>query len=264
MRTRWTNLILHTTALIAKKKRDLTVSHAFAGIANVILIVFLEIFLAVVSLPLYFAVEQKKLGKASGYSMRRVITVSSAVALLFIWSVKIVLVVGIPLYFDAKQTSDASVRQSLESSVLFGAYAMRSDPAADVPSWESITETCGDRIIMRGAGRPDTHVIAVVSKADESETLNQGSVLYAAGVGENGEWAIETDTNALALRPGAYYARLMSYDVSERSKSVLSDTRYFEVRENEMRKTIRTTDRYLNYAIIAVLLAGVASVILLA
>ena len=53
MRTILTNLILHTTSLIAKKKNKLLISHAFISIVNIFIIILLEIFLVIISIPLY-------------------------------------------------------------------------------------------------------------------------------------------------------------------------------------------------------------------
>jgi len=61
MRTKLTNLILHTTSLINERKNRLSITHAFASIANAVVIIFLEIFLIIISIPLYsiYAVLQK-------------------------------------------------------------------------------------------------------------------------------------------------------------------------------------------------------------
>jgi len=53
MRTKLTNLILHTSSLISRKKNQLLVSHALVSIVNIVIIVLLEIFLAIISIPLY-------------------------------------------------------------------------------------------------------------------------------------------------------------------------------------------------------------------
>ncbi|MCK5211925.1 hypothetical protein KAJ89_04445 [Candidatus Parcubacteria bacterium] len=48
-----TNLILHTTSLISRKKKQLLISHASVSIVNIIVIIVLEIFLVIISIPLY-------------------------------------------------------------------------------------------------------------------------------------------------------------------------------------------------------------------
>ena len=53
MRTRLANLILHTTSLIHKKKNQLFVSHALASVVNVFILILLEIFLLIISIPMY-------------------------------------------------------------------------------------------------------------------------------------------------------------------------------------------------------------------
>ena len=53
MRTKLANLILHINSLIHKKKDQLLVSHAFTSVVNIFILILLEIFLVIISIPLY-------------------------------------------------------------------------------------------------------------------------------------------------------------------------------------------------------------------
>jgi len=53
MRQRWVNAVMGLTAFLYKKKRSLLTSHALRSFFDILLIIFLEILLAVISLPLY-------------------------------------------------------------------------------------------------------------------------------------------------------------------------------------------------------------------
>lgn len=97
MRTRLNNLILHTTALIARKKSKLLVSHALASIAAIAAIILLEIFLIIISIPLYTVY-----GNLEGYNktrrlINRVVFFAVLAVILMIVMAKLISLAGFPL-----------------------------------------------------------------------------------------------------------------------------------------------------------------------
>ncbi|PCH92233.1 hypothetical protein COB80_00350 [Candidatus Kaiserbacteria bacterium] len=102
MRLQWTNTILQITAKISKRKRGLIRQTGALILSDVIVILVLEIYLALISLPMYLIMQSKEgaLGSVE-YRIRRIITLSVLVALLILWAIKLLLIVIVPSVLES-------------------------------------------------------------------------------------------------------------------------------------------------------------------
>jgi len=145
MRRRWTNLILHTTALIHKKKQSLLVSHALKSVLDIFIIIFLELFLLLISFPLYLTSKEENVGDRTQYKIRRVLTLSFLVVILTVWLIKLLVIVGLPLYFDTREflvsSEEKEQSQTVEHSfILPDIYGAGTDSSLSSPIVENLKE----------------------------------------------------------------------------------------------------------------------------
>ena len=104
MRRRWLNFILTLTNRIYSKKKVIIGEEGIKVLSSIVVLFFLEIFLGIVSLPLYLGIKpanvtaffEEKGGYekiAYDYSLRRILTLTSAGIIFLIWIVKLSIIV---------------------------------------------------------------------------------------------------------------------------------------------------------------------------
>ena len=268
MRRHWTNLILHTTAVIYRKKNNLLISHALKSILDVFIIVFLELFLVIISFPLYLVSKGGNTGDNSQYKIRRILTLSSLIVILIVWLIKLVLIVGAPLYFDFRQASIASVKKEYEpvseqSYSLPDVYGAQIDTSITPPIVENLKEI-NNNLIMSGRGDKDTKIVVNIGKKQGDNAIEDSNIkIYIANTDENGYWSLETDINNFQLQPGKYWLQVMAYNDETGKKSAISSTEYFEIDQSLYERILSRADKYLNYFVICFIALGIISIILL-
>lgn len=269
MRRGWTNLVLHTTALIYKKKQSLLVSHAFKAVLDIFIIIFLELFLVFISFPLYLMSKEENIGNGTQYKIRRILTLSLLFGILTIWLVKLLLIVGLPLYFDTRQflVSSEKKEQSQiveQDFILPNVYGAEIDNSLSPPVVENLKEIGDNHLFIDGKGSEDTKAVLNISNVQTDDTLQNTSIkTYVADIDETGYWSVETNINNFSLLPGEYRLEVMAYDEMANTRSDTSQVKYFEITQNWQDKVIIRLDTYLNYLVIIFLVLGIVSIVLL-
>lgn len=107
MKARWLNLILRLTNKIYQKKQTTIETQEFKSIGNLLLIIFLEVLLAVISLPLYLVTSSEKSSAyltakggykkiAVDYKLRKVLTLTGVGIILIVWIIKLFIIILTP------------------------------------------------------------------------------------------------------------------------------------------------------------------------
>lgn len=262
MRKAWTNLILKVTVLINNKKQELLTSHAFLAIFNVFLIIFLELFLFLISLPLYLVSKEIDAGTQVQYQIRRVLSLTVLSGILVIWLVKLIFMIGIPLYYDTQQAYFVS---RIDSGALLSqiyltpeAYSSPTSEYVQSPRINDVERLESGAITISGAGQPRTEIIAMVG-GEQFE----GTKFYVDSVNPLGDWTVTTEGGNLRLLPGEYWLQIMSYDTELQTKSELSPAYSFEIASSWYSDITNVAGTYLNYIVLAFLIIGIFSIILL-
>jgi len=263
MRKQWTNFILHASALIHKKKSDLLVSHGIRTVYQLIVIVFLELWLAVISLPLYINIANEIDGH--GYRIRRVITLSTLLLILFIWLIKISFIVVMPLYFDARQffISSAVAPREEKSFILPEIYAAETDNGLSVPTVDDIFINAEKQLVITGKGAAGRQTVVNVNNIQSGENVSSWTKIYVSDIGQNGVWTIATNRDDFYLKPGEYSVQVMAYDFETNRKSQIKAAGFFELKKNLAERIAGKVDVYLNYLVMTILVIGIISIILL-
>jgi len=258
---------LHTTALISQRKQSILVSHAFRAVFDIFVIVVLELFLALISLPLYLVSQETGSGDKKQYKIRRIVTLSVLVIILAIWLIKLIFVLSLPFYSATSQTFFMSGRQApsqtlAQNYILSGISDAKTIAAFAAPTVTEVKAAKDGRISITGNGNPGTEVMVITGRMEEPGR-GSGLNLYLAGVDFEGNWSINAASSDLRLAVGDYWLRAMAYNAADNSQSSLSPATSFTVGQNLQNQITSKADIYLNYFIIIFLILGLFSLLLL-
>jgi hypothetical protein len=269
MRGRWTNLILHTSASIYQRKNNVALSYASRSIFDVFAVIFLELFLAIISFPLYLVSKGDSAKGKSQYKIRRIFTLSFLIVILIVWLAKLILMVGLPLYFDSRQftvtTENKGTNQApAQSYILPEVYNTQLDASISVPTVEKISTVKSGGLLVSGLGNAGSKIVVNIGKTQNEAASEYNNIkIYVVNADESGNWKLETDVKVFNLQPGKYWLQAMAYDEIADKKSDVSSTQYFEITQNLYDRIISRADIYLNYFMIAFIALGIFSIIIL-
>ncbi len=269
MRGHWTNLILHTSASIYKRKNNVALSYASRSIFDVFAVIFLELFLAVISFPLYLVSKGDSAKSKSQYKIRRIFTLSFLVVILIVWLAKLILMVGLPLYFDNRQftvttENEGAGKPAAQSYILPEVYNTQLDASIFVPTVEKISTEKSGGLLVSGLGSAGAKIVVNIGKTQSDSASEYNNIkIYIANADKLGNWKLETDVKVFNLQPGQYWLQAMAYDETAGKKSDVSSTQYFEITQNLYDRIISRADIYLNYFMIAFIALGIFSIIIL-
>ena len=269
MRGYWTNLILHTSASIYKRKNNVAVSYASKSILDVFAIIFLELFLVVISFPLYLVSKGDSAKGKSQYKIRRIFTLSFLIVILAVWLAKLILMVGLPIYFDNRQFVVTTVNKgtnqaAAQSYILPEVYNTQLDTSISPPSVENISKIKNAGLSVSGRGEADSKIVVNIGKKQEDAAPEDNNIkMYIVSTDKTGNWRLETDVKSFNLQPGQYWLQAMAYDDVNGKKSEVSPAKYFEITQNLYDRIISKADMYLNYFMIAFIALGIFSIIIL-
>ena len=253
MRGRWTNLILHTSASIYKRKNNVALSYASRSIFDVFAVIFLELFLAIISFPLYLVSKADSEKGKSQYKIRRIFTLSFLVVILIVWLAKLILIVAVPMYFDNRQftvtTQDNGAGQaSAQSYILPEVYNTTLDNNISVPTVEKISTEKNGGLLVSGLGKAGSKIVINIGKTQSDAAPGYNNIkIYIVNADNSGNFRLETDVKVFNLKPGQYWMQAMAYDEITGKKSDVSTTKYFEITQTLYDRIISKADIYLNY-----------------
>ncbi|GEM_PF-3467330 len=269
MRGYWTNLILHTSAAIYSKKNRISTSTAGKSIIDVFSVVFLEAFLALISFPLYIVYKGEiNMGK-SQFKIRRIFTTTFLIVVLAVWLAKLVLIVGLPIYFDSRQYVVTTDNESYEdisgqSYVLPDFYNASIDLLMPVPAIENLSVINSEGLIVEGISKAEAKTVINMGLYEKGEKVAADSVKsFIVDNDEQGYWRLQTDSNNFKLKPGNYWVQATVYDDKNGTISQPGLMSYFEIRQNTYERIAGMVDKWLNYFMIAFIALGIFSIIIL-
>lgn len=110
MKERWLTLVLRLTNLIYKHKKSEVGKQGVGSILNIVVLMFWEVVLLLVSLPLYITTSTTKvvgfLESKGGYAkiavdykLRRVLTLTGVGVIFFIWVIKLIFLMLTPQFY---------------------------------------------------------------------------------------------------------------------------------------------------------------------
>ncbi len=241
-------------------------SHGFSAFVTVIALLFSEIFLAIISLPLY-VVEAAMTGsgkEVKQYRLRRVLTLGMLSAIFVIWFLKMAFILGLSLSRgESYRITEVKPQATLYDTVNDEVLLAQLDRQLSAPHILSVKEDFQSLILRGTAPAKATVAISFVREEHTKEDKNTNFIMSAVDADTQGSWQMVEDRDVFSALPGKYIATAVSYQDTHQVKSVPSDPVAFEVHHRLLETIFMNFDRFLNIIVILFLLVGLGSMVLM-
>lgn len=268
MRYAWLNLILQLTNRIYQRKQKVVGQEGLTVAGNVFVLIFLEVFLAVMSLPLYLNLKTEKItafleekgGYAKivfDYSLRRVLTLTGVGVILFIWLVKLVLILLLPTAFGTlKLYSISELRPpdllTVDKNLINAETEIQTATITSdllIPELKEVKKSGGKNYVFYGVGQPNSTVILLLSDLQ--------TAVYTGEVDSDGNWKIEHLQKDFKLNEGNHSVLVFTFDRENKIRSEFSSEQYFKVKTTFLDSLTKNVDTLANWSVVVIILVGV-------
>lgn len=266
MKASWLNLILRFSNRIYSRKQDLIREAGIKMIADIVALVFLEIVLAVISLPLYLGMrtggvtayleEKGSYARvAFDYSLRRVLTLTGVLIIFLLWTVKLAVIVGLPKVYGPPQlysVSDFGPADILDKELAETETKIQTAKVSQStvkPELKQVRRAAGGNYIFSGAGGPSETVVLLLSG-------RQTAIYYGQADG-SGNWRIEHSSADFRLSEGNHSVLVFGYDDKTEARSEYASEQFFKVQTAWIDVLAESVDSLANWTVVAIIGAGV-------
>jgi len=266
MKTKWLDFVLRLTNRIYTRKQRVLSEEGFKTVANIIVLVGLEIFLALVSLPLYLTTKsggviaylEEKGGYAKvsfDYNLRRILTLTGVGVFLIIWLLKLLLIVLAPHLFGPMrlyQVSDLRPADLLSKELVqteTGIQTARVSSALPIPSLDGVNKVKGGDYEFYGKAVPNSTVVLLLS--------DKQTVIYTEKTTSEGVWKIIHPQTNFKLNSGNHSIIVFGYDESKGIRSEVGPTQYFKVQINWLESLSQQLDVLANWSVVLIIILGI-------
>lgn len=271
MKERWLKFILNLTNQIFQKKKEIINKEGTGVISGVISLFFYELFLAIISFPLYLGVKPKKVVaffKEKGsyenvsydYSLRRILTLTSASLIFFIWMIKLLIILFTPNVvgpLNLYAISNLEPADILETDMIIAETQIQTATVVDVmnkPKLTKVDKTRKGGYVFSGIGQPLTTIVLFL--------LDKQTAIYTGEIDKNGEWMLEYTREDFDLSEGNHAVVAFCYDEESSSRSQLSEQQYFKVTNTLLDRIFQNIDIFLNFTLIIIIALGILLIVL--
>ena len=266
MKNKWLNLILVLTNRIYNRKQLIMRQNGLAATVSIITIVFLEFFLALLSLPLYLTLKSAKVEayfaeKGSyakinfDYNLRRILTVAGASVVALIWALKLLLIFIFPVVYGPLQLYSVSNLKPIDISDqnlinietgIQTAHIVNSMVKPEVAGVKK--ESSGDYVFF-GKGQPSSVVVLMLSDI--------AAPVYTVEVDKSGQWQINQLQKNFKIIDGNHSITAFSYDQKLGARSESTPTQYFQTTSSLYDYLVKNIDILTNWSIAIIILFGI-------
>lgn len=271
MRERWLNFILALTNRIYTIKQEIIRKEGLKVVFSIVVLFFSEILLGIVSLPLYLGMKpanvtayfEEKGGYekiAYDYSLRRILTLTSATIIFIVWLIKLSVILFTPNIYGPMQLYKISELQPvdlLQKDLVIAETQIQTAEVVEAmirPELLGVEKIKGGDYVFRGTGQPLAMVVLFLS--------DKQTAVYTDNIDEKGNWQISYSRKDFRLSEGNHSVVAFSYDKDKGVRSQVSDQQYFKAKTSFIDKLVRNADIYLNITIILIIALGVFLIIL--
>jgi len=231
MKKKWLNLVLRLTNRIYVIKQYIVEKSGLVVVKNVFILLCLEFFLAIVSLPLYLGLKSRNVVafmEESGvyasvsfdYNFRRILTLSGVSIVLVALLIKLIFIVSLPIVHGPLNLHEISgfvpADIATESLVVdeIGIQSAIIDESFQVPKLAKIDKAIRGDFVFSGTGKPFSTVVLLLS--------DKGTVIYSTEVAKDGTWQVDHLQNKFKLSEGNHSVLVFAYDKESDTKSNVS------------------------------------------
>lgn len=271
MRHQWLNILLDLSNTIYRRKQDILVRHGFRAVADVFMLILVELALALVSLPLYLGLKPSTTaaylrsrgvyGDITGdYKLRKIITLTGVGVVLLIWIIKLCVIIFVPRVYGPLPLYNVSGSTPVGTESAVSVIPDRSIQQAKVdlgmplPVITHIAQTNGRDFRFSGTAQPSSTIVLLLA--------DQQVVSYYGEANEKGEWQIDHLQEKFNLSDGNHAVSVLSYNPKTLLRSHFSDQQFFKVTSTWIDILIRNIDTIANWGIILILAFGILLTIL--
>ncbi len=266
MKNKWLNLVLLLTNRIFNRKQTVIGQAGLGVIWNILVLVFLEILLAIVSLPLYlglksagvmaFFSEKGTYEKVSfDYNLRRILTLTGVGIFALIWAIKLALILALPSVYGPMQLYSVSnfnpadiLSKDLVASEI-GIQTARVISSMPHPELTTVEKVSGGSYDFIGTGEPNATVILLLS--------DQQTAVYSTEADKDGNWVVNHLQSEFRLREGNHSVIVFGYDKKLGVRSEAAPEQFFKVTTSWVDALTKNVDILANWSVLVVLLLGV-------
>jgi len=265
MKSHWLNIVLNLSNQVYKRKQLLIVQTGVQAASNVFILILLELYLAVLSVPLYITMqpafataymeERGALGKtAYDYNLRRILTLSGLSIFFFIWAMKLVLILAVPYIYGPLQLYTVSEprKADIVSSALISTQSAiqtaRIDKTMPRSVLKEVRKEQNGNYLFSGVGLPNATAVVFLSDIQ--------TAVYYDVISRDGTWTVEHSEKDFKLSAGNHSVLVFNYDRSTQTRSDISDQQYFKVRLNFWDWLIKNVDTLANWSVVVIIAMG--------
>lgn len=266
MKSQWLNLVLLFTNRIYNRKQSIIAQTGLKAAGNILVLIWLEIILAIVSFPLYVGVKPQKVtaffaerGAYSkinfDYSLRRIVTITGLSVVFAIWAVKLILILSVPKVYGPLHLFNVSPLQPVDILTAGTANTDAAIQSAKVvnslppPQLTQVKKAKNKDFTFFGTGLPGETVVLILS--------NGQSAIYYGTVSAKGNWQISHSQNAFKLSPGNHSVMQFSYYSKTGARSNFSDLKFFKVQTTFLDKLVNNVDVLANWTVVLIIVLGI-------
>lgn len=263
-RNRLTTLTLHTTSFVYRKKESLKTAHAFKAIWLILVVLCTELFLNIISIPLYAALRDDGTANDSAtksYRTRRVMTLSVVLFLVILWVIKLAFIIY--LSFASTHGRYTVNELPLHTTTISGMTIDLPKTTLDATlTAPTLTEVRGDQgeVMIIGHTVPHGTVIITVEKTGAKDSDHPR--LYADTADSAGNFSTIEDPAVFTLPNGRYSAHATLYDHEHGTRSMESNAVPLIVTPDFISTLFAHLDPIINILMIAFVVIGLLATIL--
>ena len=238
MRRQWLNLVLFLTNRIYVRKQEIVKQPGFAASVNVFVLIILEMFLALISAPLYMGVKTETAtayledkgayGKITfDYNLRRILTLTGLGVVLAIWALKLILIIAVPPIYGPLHVYNVSSLQPVDITnreLIMNEIAINTSKVSKTiqrPVLTGVDRLTNGNLMFNGTAKPLDNVVLLLS--------DQHASVYYGQADAKGNWQIEHSQQNFRLRDGNHSILVYSYDKKTGLRSETSDERLIKI-----------------------------------
>lgn len=228
-------------------------------------LIFLELVLAIVSLPLYITLrpahvtayfaEHGGYAKATfDYGLRRVLTLTGVSIILVFWILKLLLIILVPKVYGPLTLYTVSDLQpiSIVDQALIATetkiQTARLDPTLPRPELQEVRKEGSGNYSFSGMGPAGNTVVLLLS--------GQQTAVYTADIDTVGSWEVQHSNEFFALGEGNQSILVFTYNQDQGTRSEVAPEQFFRVTTTFLEQLLGNIDQLINWAVMVIILIG--------
>ena len=244
MRTKWLNLILHSSSLIQKTKNSLIASHGLKSVFYVIYLFLLTLFFVLISTPFNLVSHKDK----NDVILRQTLSLTFLIPTLVLWFLKLLSVALLIFvfgysWFSIQFSEDANETVSLKILDLSenNSYPEIDDYFSELDMWPSMKLNISGKLASISY---DSVVVSLISSEDDYVRY------FIEELDSEGNWNVEKSFRLEEVPVGTYGVEIAGVNTSSLDRTSFIYVESLEFEDPLWFSVVKSLDMFLNWLII--------------